>query len=206
MFKKGTFIIYGTAGVCQVIDIGRVSGVPVSHPEKDYYTLTKLRSGGTIYIPVDTTEFMRPVMTRDEANDLIARIPDIEERVCESRDQKSLNDYYRASLQSHSCEELIRLVKSVTRKNLLLGQRGKKPGRPTRSTKRKQNPFSRRSSPSRWKFPTPKFRSTSNRNWLTFLRHPCFQSGTPEDPGKCNEIPVPLTYRPDDSSFLRLHP
>lgn len=40
MFKKGTFIIYGTAGVCQVIDIGRVSGVPVSHPEKDYYTLT----------------------------------------------------------------------------------------------------------------------------------------------------------------------
>lgn len=129
MFKKGTFIIYGTAGVCQVIDIGRVSGVPVSHPEKDYYTLTKLRSGGTIYIPVDTTEFMRPVMTRDEANDLIARIPDIEERVCESRDQKSLNDYYWASLQSHSCEELIRLVKSVTRKNLLLGQRGKKPGR-----------------------------------------------------------------------------
>lgn len=137
MFKKGTFIIYGTTGVCQVADIGRVTSVPVAHPEKDYYTLTLLRTGGTIYIPVDTAQFMRPVMTPEEASRLIARIPHISESVCEVRDHRALDSHYRASLQAHSCEELIRLIKSVYKKNRIMSARGKKPGRTDTEYKRK---------------------------------------------------------------------
>lgn len=129
MFEKGACIVYGNTGVCRVEDIGPIVGISGSYPERVYYKLTPVRTGGTIYIPVDSKVFMRRVMTKEEANDLISQMPKIHEEICNSRDQRILNEHYKASLRMHSCEELVRLIKSVYVKNRRLIQNGKKVGK-----------------------------------------------------------------------------
>ncbi len=129
MFEKGTCIVYGNTGVCRVEEIGPIHGISGSDPEKVYYRLKPVRTGGTIYAPVDTKVFMRRVMTRQEADELIRQMPSISEEVCSSKDQRILNEHYKASLRTHSCEELVRLIKSVYAKNRRLIQKGKKVGK-----------------------------------------------------------------------------
>lgn len=129
MFKKGDWVIYGNNGVCCVDDVGRFKDIPVSDTEKDYYKLVPLRNGGTIYIPADTSVFMRPVITEEEANALIAQMTDIDETVCDSKNQKILNDHYKASMDTHACEDLVCIIKSVYAKKQNSVSNGKKQGK-----------------------------------------------------------------------------
>lgn len=129
MFEKGSLLIYDTVGVCRVEDIGIPSGIPVSDKEKKYYKLAPVFGSGTIYIPVDTKVFMRPVITKDEAETLLAKIPEIREDLCDTRNQKVLEDHYKASFQSHECEDLVQLIKTVYLKKQNLERNGKKTGK-----------------------------------------------------------------------------
>lgn len=129
MFEKGSLMVYDTVGVCKVEDIGVPEGLPVSNKEKEYYKLAPVFGSGTIYIPVDTKVFMRPVISKDEAEELIRKIPAIREDICESRNQKVLEDHYKASLLSHDCEDLVRLIKTVYVKKQNLEKNGKKAGK-----------------------------------------------------------------------------
>lgn len=79
------------------------------------------------YIPVDTEVFMRPVLTKAQANELIDKIPNIKEQVYEAKDQKNLADCYRASLRAHECEELVGMIKAIYQKHKKAG-RGKAAG------------------------------------------------------------------------------
>lgn len=125
MFAKGDLIIYGSTGVCRVLKIGPPQGIPASDTSKLYYTLAPIYSTGTIYIPVDTKVFMRPVINRQQAKALIARIPQIQEELCCTKDPKMLAERYRASLLTHQCEDLVQLIKSIYTKNHTTGR---KPG------------------------------------------------------------------------------
>lgn len=129
MFEKGTWVIYGNTGVCRIEDIGRFTDVPVSDTEKDYYKLISLRNGGKIYIPVDTSVFMRPVISSQEAHELISQMSEIAEIICDSKNQKTLNEHYQAALQMHTCEELVRVIKSVYSKGQNSSSNGKKLGK-----------------------------------------------------------------------------
>lgn len=115
--------MYGSTGVCRVEGIGTPDSV--SDSDMLYYKLDPVYDSETIYTPVTTKAFMRPVMTRQQARDLIDRIPFIAENVCDNRDMKMLNERYRACLNTHDSEDLIRLIKSVYVKN----QRTLKAGR-----------------------------------------------------------------------------
>lgn len=129
MFEKGSLLIYDTTGVCRVEDIGTPAGLPVANKDKKYYKLAPVFGTGTIYIPVDTRVFMRPVISREEAEELIRRIPEIREDICESHNQKVLEDHYKASLMSHDCEDLVQLIKTVYAKKKNLERTGKKAGK-----------------------------------------------------------------------------
>lgn len=107
--------MYGNTGVCRVDGIGTPDSV--SDSDTLYYKLTPVYDTETIYTPITTKAFMRPVMTRGQAEDLIERIPSITEAVCDNRDMKMLNERYRACLSTHSNDDLIRLIKSVYIKN-----------------------------------------------------------------------------------------
>lgn len=107
--------MYGNTGVCRVEEIGKPDGL--SDGDTLYYKLNPVYDTETIYTPVDTKAFMRPVITREEAEQLIDRIPTIPEDVCENRDMKMLNERYRACLNTHDSDDLVRLIKSVYLKN-----------------------------------------------------------------------------------------
>ena len=129
MFEIGSLLIYDTTGVCKVLDIGVPEGLPVANKERKYYKLTPVFGSGTIYIPVDTKVFMRPVISKAEAEALIRKIPEIREDVCDSRNLKVLEDHYKASLMSHECEDLVQLIKTVYTKKMTLEKSGKKTGK-----------------------------------------------------------------------------
>lgn len=129
MYQKGDCIIYGNTGVCRVTDVGVPQGLPAAGEEKLYYTLSPVYGNGTIYIPVDSPVFMRPVISREEALELIDRIPEIEEDTFQSRDQRAMAEHYNASLKSHACEDLVQLIKTLRLRSKTLADKGKKPGK-----------------------------------------------------------------------------
>ena len=79
MFQKDQWIVYGSTGVCRVAQIGPLKELSGADPDTLYYTLEPLCGTDIIYVPVDTQAFMRPVITRQQALDLIDRIPTLHE-------------------------------------------------------------------------------------------------------------------------------
>ena len=126
MFEAGNLIIYGNTGVCRVEEVGPGPKGMGQDTGRLYYKLTPVYGAGTIYIPVDTPVFMRPVITRQEADALIARIPAVEEEGGDGMDQRMLADHYRAQLNKHDCDGLVQLIKTVYTKNQTLAKSGRK--------------------------------------------------------------------------------
>lgn len=127
MFQKGDYVMYHDMGVCLVEDVGIPVGTPLERKQKPYYRLQPVYGKGSIYIPTDTPLFMRAVMNRQEAEQFILSIPQI--AVFEEQpDLKQKEAVYRHALETHSCTELTRILKSVYEKNLQLEEAGKKMG------------------------------------------------------------------------------
>lgn len=111
MFGTGDVIVCGGSGVCIVEAVGEI---PISGCEgKTYYTLRPVYGSGVSYLPVDTNQFMRRVMTPEEANGLIDRIPGIKESGFADRSPRALKEHYGAYMKSHSAEELVTLIKEI---------------------------------------------------------------------------------------------
>lgn len=123
MYAIGDKIIYGSSGVCVVTEICTPNFSREERGRK-YYKLRPVYGTETIYAPVDTQTFMRPVITREEADALIARIPEIDEQVCASHSITALRQQYEEFFRAHDCEAYISLVKGIYSK----GQAGKKLG------------------------------------------------------------------------------
>lgn len=128
MFETGSLIVYGNSGIC------RVEGVSMK-PQLEgggqamYYTLTPVFGSGTVYTPVDTKVFMRPVISGEEARDLIRRMPEIEPGCCDGTDQRTLAEHYRGLLHTYQCESLVKIIKAVYQKGRQAAARGKKLGK-----------------------------------------------------------------------------
>lgn len=130
MFSKGDLIVYGKDGVCRVEDIGVPDYVQDPEHSKQYYKLVPIYSTGYIYIPVDTTVAMRPVLTRKEAETLIECIPNIEEADLSGMDTRTLTETYKGALAKQDCECLIKLIKTVQAKALAAENgEGRRPGK-----------------------------------------------------------------------------
>jgi len=127
MYQIGELIVYGSEGVCRVMEIGPL-GLDGADRERLYYTLAPLYRDGKVFIPVDTNVFMRPILSRSEAEKLVASIPDIEAEVCKERNPRLLGEYYQDMMRSHSCDSMVRLIKTAYRKTQARRARGGKPG------------------------------------------------------------------------------
>ncbi|MGM9521440.1 MAG: CarD family transcriptional regulator [Oscillospiraceae bacterium] len=127
MFAVGDLIIYGGEGVCKVESIGAplVSG---ANKDRLYYTLSPLYRTGRVFAPVDSPVFMRPVISRQEAIDLIRQIPSIRAEVYENRNLRFLTEHYQETMQSHNCSDLVKLIKDVYLKRQNANEKGKKLG------------------------------------------------------------------------------
>ncbi len=112
MFEKGQLIIYGSTGVCIVDGIGPLDSSPATG-DRVYYTLSPFYSKESrIYTPVDNQKIiMRPILTQQEAEDLIREIPQIQELWIV--DEKKREKDYKDALAKADCHEMIRVIKTI---------------------------------------------------------------------------------------------
>lgn len=116
MYEIGTSILYGRTGVC------RVEGIGVPPFQKDngqtYYTLRCVfsTSGELIYIPVDTTTSMRPLIGRGEAADYLNLISKLKPQVFNAQKQADLIAHYQEMLTSCEPKNCLLLIKEVYQK------------------------------------------------------------------------------------------
>lgn len=114
MFSIGDNVIYGENGVCTIDGIAPLSlkGAP---QDKLYYYLTPHVGTGTYFSPVDsTTAYMRPIISAQEAEALILRIPDIEPAICHDNRFNHVDAFYKELFKQHSCEALVAMVKGLS--------------------------------------------------------------------------------------------
>ena len=128
MYQVGDLVIYGGSGACRVTAIGPPAGVRGGQG-KPYYTLSPVYGTEVIYAPVDTKVYMRPVLSRDEAEKFIRQIPTIEEAQISAGSLQLVSRQYQESLQSHECCDLVRLIKTIHSKDAQARRLGRKPGR-----------------------------------------------------------------------------
>ncbi len=110
MFEKGDYIVYGTNGVCEVEDY---MDVDEGGSARTYYVLTPVRTRGTrIYSPVNNKKvLMRSIISRQEAAELLDSVEAAE--VLALVDSRAQEQQYKDVLRTCSCEETLRLIKSI---------------------------------------------------------------------------------------------
>lgn len=128
MFQPGEKIVYGTTGVCTVQEVTPRDDLPGTAPGTLYYALEPLSGSGVIYLPVDAPVFMRPVITRQEAEALVARIPEMAAEAYHQRNLQMLRNHYQEVLQSHDCEKLLEMTMSIHVKEKQAIKAGRKLG------------------------------------------------------------------------------
>ena len=123
MFQIDDLVFYDKAGVCRVEYIGPLDGIQGVDRNKTYYRLSLFHGKGTIYIPVETSVFMRPILTSDQVNALIDQLPSIKENACCDRNVRLLAEHYQAAFETHRCEDLLQVMKTIYSKSQNSGKR-----------------------------------------------------------------------------------
>lgn len=129
MYQKGEYVMYASTGVCKVEDIAELDNIPGKEKGALYYKLTPVYGTGNIYIPIDTTVYMRPVLTKQQADALIDQLPYIEECTYAAKDQRDLAEHYRASIRAHEYKQLVGMLKAIYQKHKKLEESGRKLGK-----------------------------------------------------------------------------
>ena len=125
MFQVNDLIVYGNHGVCKVEDVGTLS-ISMADKQKQYYTLRPVyQRESVIYAPVDNNKtIMRFVLSKEEVEDLIQDIPNIESVWIGNEREREVQ--YRAALQTCDCRELVKIIKTLYQRKKLRIQDGKK--------------------------------------------------------------------------------
>ena len=98
MYQVGEKIVYGGNGVC-VVDEIRMIELPHSDSDaKAYYVLRPIFQDCKISVPVDTKIFMRPMITAEQAQELVDSIPEIDAEPYYNTALRQLQDHYEQKI------------------------------------------------------------------------------------------------------------
>ena len=112
MFNIGDLLFYGTNGVCRVSEI--CSSPFDSTDTRSFYKLTPIAENTSlvIYTPVDNTQVvMRSLISKEEAEALLARIGEIEKVAVAV--EKHRKDAYRETIREGNPEGYVKIIKTV---------------------------------------------------------------------------------------------
>jgi len=113
MFQPGEIIVYGNTGVCRIMEITKPN-LPGVDREREYYLLSPLFQDGKIYSPVDNTKvFIRPVISKKQAEEMIDMIPEIQTKQINSISTQQLSEKYQEYFNTHNCTDLLELIMSI---------------------------------------------------------------------------------------------
>lgn len=125
MFKVNDYVIYGSTGVCKVIGVG-IPDMDYLKKDTEYYRLEAVYlKGSTIYTPVDSEKArIRPVLTKEEAEQLVGEIGSIE--AVWSDNDKNREKEYKEAMLSNDCREWVKIIKTLFVRNKERKAEGKK--------------------------------------------------------------------------------
>ena len=126
MHKVGDIIHYGNTGVCRV---EAVEERKTENGTRLFYCIRPLYQECTIFTPVDNEKvFMRPAISREEAQRLVDIIPTIEAEAYCSSVTRELVEHYEEAINTHSCRDLVELTMSIYKKRKNAAEHRKKFG------------------------------------------------------------------------------
>ncbi len=112
MFKKGECIVYGSTGICEVLDVTTMDmkGIPNN---KLYYILQPYqKKGSEIFTPVDNKKtVMRSIISIKEAKRLLEETASLEE--FEIPNEKFREDYYKQCIRGCDSREIMKMIKML---------------------------------------------------------------------------------------------
>lgn len=111
MFKVNDYVVYGTTGVCQVLDI--VKEEDENNDEVQFYILQPVYNNTMkIKTPTDNDKvLMRKIITKDKVLSLIKSMP--QQETIWIDDYRKRNEAYKAALKTGNCQEWIKLIKTL---------------------------------------------------------------------------------------------
>lgn len=113
MYQTGELVLYGSTGVCRVSEI-KEQDFPSTGEKRTYYVLKPLYEDCVISAPVNSDKiFIRPIISRKEAEDLIDKIPHMHASIFHSKASRELAEHYESVLKSHDCGSLVELTMSI---------------------------------------------------------------------------------------------
>ena len=125
MFQVNDMVLYGTNGVCRVVDIDErdCGGRMV-----EYYILKPIyASNSTVFVPVNNeklTSKMRYVLTKEEIDAKIRAIPEVQEEWMD--DERARKEHFKDMVSRADTFELIQLIKMLIEHREKVVARGKK--------------------------------------------------------------------------------
>ena len=121
MYTIGEVIVYGSNGVCEIIDIAKKSFIP--NQFNDYYVLKPINSqNNTIYAPVDNCNKLRYPLTKDEIDSIIKKCGETEVKAKTQFDGMD----YSSILKSGDTESLVNLIRLLEASKEVIINSGKK--------------------------------------------------------------------------------
>ena len=125
MFSIGQYVSCGNKGVCTIENVTTldISGVD---KKKMYYILKPYyMAASTVYVPVDSSATsIRPILTREEAQELLEEIPDIP--MLTIQNEKLIEQDYKAAMKTNRCEEWVCIIKTIYARKQKRLQAGRK--------------------------------------------------------------------------------
>ena len=127
MHGIGERVLYGANGVMEIVDIREETIADVA---KKYYVLRDLNSvtGSQTFVPIDNQKLvsaMRPILTKNEAMDMIRRIRTIPEAEWKN-DNRVRSEKFRSIIESGDRDGMISVIKAVYENRLKRQEVGKK--------------------------------------------------------------------------------
>ncbi len=112
MFHKNDKVVYANYGACTVSETD--ASMTMGGIERSYYVLLPLRKrGGTVYVPVDHEELIRPVIGRSEAEALIAHYDEIEPDTFTDCNSRSVEEHFKRLLRRCDCATALCVAKTM---------------------------------------------------------------------------------------------
>lgn len=128
MYQVGDLILYESSGVCKVMDVS-MRDLAGKNKEQLCYVLEPLYQNYTIFTLVNTTKvFMRPIISKNEAEQLVDTIQTVQAKAYHNRVLRQLTQHYDALLKTHDCSDLVELTLSLHAKKQGMEQQKRKFG------------------------------------------------------------------------------
>lgn len=112
MFRVNDVILYGSQGVCEIVDIEEKT---IGGAKKTYYVLKPINeNGATIFVPTGNSfalKQMRKLLSEAEINNLIDSMP--KEETVWIANEAERKEHYKSILASGDHLELIKMIKAI---------------------------------------------------------------------------------------------